>query len=139
MTNVAVPAEVAVTTYRAEDLGDARTALGGAEFASDAVWDALTSAAGRPDFLLVVGSGEKGPVGCAAASLTAGAGLLDPVVTAPGLPRLVADRSVTDLVGALLDAQKLPWGGVAVRSGSPGRGGLPRSGLRAVETAPDAP
>ena len=85
MTNVAVPAEVAVTTYRAEDLGDARTALGGAEFASDAVWDALTSAAGRPDFLLVVGSGENGPVGCAAASLTAGAVLLDPVVTAPGL------------------------------------------------------
>lgn len=127
-----------LSTYEADCLTGIRDHIHSLHLDGDGAAERLDEAAARPGFALVTAAIDARLVGYAATSTAVDATFVDPVVLAPALAKLDADRVCRSLVEAALRAQERPWTRVAVHPSSPAVGVLLRDGWRPVKTPPRA-
>ena len=127
-----------LSAYEADRLTEIREHIHSLHLDGDGAAERLDEAAARPGFALVTGAIDAHLVGYAAVSIAEEATRLDPVVLAPALATLDADRVCRELVAAALRVHERPWATAAVHPTSPAVGVLLRDGWRPVKMPPQA-
>lgn len=125
-----------LSAYNADRLTEIRQHIHELHLDLDGAAERLDEAADRPEFALITAAVDARLAGYAAVSRGDDDVCLDPVVLAPALSTLDADRVCRALLEAALGLHERPWATLAVHPSSPAVGVLLRAGWRPVKSSP---